>query len=48
MVHVVHVCVMVHVYTHIDLVLLVFMKTGAFLMKTGTFHENYLKSNKNS
>ena len=37
---------MVHVYIHIDLVLFVFIKSGAFCMKSGTFHEKHLKSNK--
>ena len=39
---------MVHVYTHIDLVLLVFMKSGTFCTKTSTFYEKHMKSNKNS
>ena len=38
---------MVHVYTHIDMVLLIFMKSGAFCIKTGTFHEKHIKSNEN-
>ena len=33
-----------HIYTHIDLVLLAFMKSGTFYMKTGTFCEKHLKS----
>ena len=31
-------------YTHIELVLLVFMKSGTFCMKSCTFHEKYMKS----
>ena len=34
---------MVHVYTHIDMVLFVFMKSGTFCMKSGAFHEKYMK-----
>ena len=34
---------MVHVYTHIDLVLFVFMKSGTFCMKGGAFYEKYMK-----
>ena len=34
---------MVYVYTHIDLVLFVFMKSGTFCMKSGAFHEKYMK-----
>ena len=39
---------MVHVYAHIDLVLLVFMKSGTFCTKTSTFYKKHMKSNKNS
>ena len=39
---------MVHVYTHIDLVLLVFMESHAFCMKTGTFCEKHWKATKTS
>ena len=34
---------MVHVYTHIDLVFLVFMKSGTFCMKTSTFYKKHKK-----
>ena len=47
MVYVVDVCLNVHVYTHIDLVSLVFMKSGDFYMKTGTFCEKHMKSTEN-
>ena len=33
-----------YMYTHIELVLLVFMKSGTFCMKSCTFHEKYMKS----
>ena len=33
-----------YMYTHIELVLLVFMKSGTFCMKNCTFHEKYKKS----
>ena len=44
----VHVCVNGTCTTHFDLVLLVFMKCGTFCMKTSTFYEKHMKSNKNS
>ena len=37
---------MVHVYTHINLVLLVFMKSGTFCIKSSTFCEKHCKATK--
>ena len=35
---------MIYVYTHIDLVLFIFIKSGTFCIKSGAFHEKYMKS----
>ena len=34
-------------YTHIDPILFVFIKIATFCMKSGTFHEKYVKSIEN-